>query len=253
MNIGGYEIIHPVKEKTPDTRYVMVTDDPGLKDESGTWEILYDPTLTGTTIDKCWQVRWARRWEYAGDSDILVQVDGSVGIESDFSPIVDAFRESNAEMGIMLHPTRLRIYDEYVAWVQQRNYPIKQAERCLSRIVSCFGIPVDKDLGFAQMCWMISRRTTNTLNLGKMMYGTLWYIGGEEIERLDQTVFTALVLRMYPDMPLWIVDNRLYQSKYFLWYPHHSDKPFIPLETSQMCKATWGGKRIMTNINNLYA
>lgn len=253
MNIGGYELIHPVKAKTPNTRYVMVTDDPELKDESGTWEIVYDPTLTGSTFDKCWQVRWLRRWEYAGDSEILIQIDGSVGVEGDLSPIVKAFRESGDEMGIMLHPTRLKIYDEYLSWVRFRGYPQAQAENCLTRLVNCYGIPVQQELGFAQMCWMISRRTTRTYNLGKVMYATLWYFGGDDVDRLDQTIFTGVMLRMFPDMPLWFVDNRLYQSKFFQWYPHHSDVPFKPMETSQMCKATWAGKRIMTNIDNLYA
>lgn len=251
MNISSYEIIHPVKVKTPDTRYVMVTDDPSLKDESNTWEIVYDASLSGSTFDRCWQVRWAKCWEYAGDCDVLIKIDGSVGIEGDLTPVIESFIRSDAQMGIMLHPTRLKLYDEYVAWVQTRGYEISQAEKALGKLASAFGYPVQQDMGMAQMCFTIEKPTDNVKNLERMMYAMCWYFGESDVDRLDQTIFTAVVLRYFPGLPLWFTDQRLYQSKYFQWYPHHSEIPFKPMDVKQMAKATWAGKRIMTNTKEL--
>ena len=69
-NINNYEIVHPIKEKSDRARYIMVTDDPDLKDESGSWEIVYDDTLTGSAFDKVMQIRW-NPWKYTDDYIVL--------------------------------------------------------------------------------------------------------------------------------------------------------------------------------------
>ena len=84
---NGYELVHEVKEKDPDADYVLVTDDPHLTSE--TWQVIYDPMPRYSPFAKCYTVRF-HPFRYA-DTNIIVRVDGSIGINKSLKPIVDEF------------------------------------------------------------------------------------------------------------------------------------------------------------------
>ena len=60
-NINGYEIIHNIDEELfnemkEDVEFIYVTDDHSIT--SNTWTVVYDDSLTGSTFDKCYQIRF---------------------------------------------------------------------------------------------------------------------------------------------------------------------------------------------------
>ena len=247
-NIAGYEIIHPVKVKSDRARYVMVTDDPDLKDESGTWEVVVDDTLTGTPFDKVLQVRY-NPFKYTDDS-IVVKIDGSVGIERNLDSLVDRFEKEPYDMSLMSHPTRMTMMEEYDAWVRMRGYQLDRANTVLAFMQQAEGYPVRDFKGLAQLCFQIQRRNRLNEDLNRLTYAFCKYLGDrrDEIERVDQCVFSMVCQKFFPKANIMWVDQRMYNGEPsnapFAWYPHHSDQPFPPMETKDMKEPYWLNKKL---------
>lgn len=243
-NINAYEIIHPVKEKSDRARYIMVTDDPNLKDESGTWEIVYDDTLTGTPFDKTLQVRY-NPFKYT-DDNIVIKIDGSVGVNKSLDDLVDRFEKEDYDMSLMLHPTRNTFYDEYVAWCQTRQYPVQQANSVLAFLTQAEGYPVKEFKGLAQLCFWIQRRSRINIDANRLIYSWCKYLGDKtnEVERVDQVVASFILQKYFGLAKIMFVDQRMYQSDYFTWYAHNSDTPFEKMDVKDMIEPFWLNKRL---------
>ena len=247
-NINNYEIIHPIKEKSDRARYIMVTDDPDLKDESGSWEIVYDDTLTGSAFDKVMQIRW-NPWKYTDDY-IVLRIDGSVGIEKSLDPLIDRFMKEDADLSIMLHPTRQTQLEEYTEWVQSRGYDAQQANRVLAFLQQGEGYPVKDYKGMAQLCYIMQKRTRMNEDLNRMTYTFLKYLGDDQtgIERVDQTIFSFVLQMYFPMAKIMYIDQRMYNGEAynapFQWYAHHSDQPFAPIDVKMMREAYFYNKRV---------
>lgn len=247
-NINNYEIVHPIKEKSDRARYIMVTDDPGLKDPSRSWEIIYDDTLTGSTFDKCYQIRFSP-WKYTDDY-IILRIDGSVGIEKNLDSLVDKFIESDADLSIMIHPTRQTQVEEYTAWVQSRGYDVQQANKVLAFMAQADGYSVMDFKGMAQLCYIIQKRNRLNEELNRMTYTFLKYLGDDRtgIERVDQTVFSFVLQNYFSTAKIMFIDQRMYNGEAskapFTWYPHHSNEPFAPIDVKEMKEAYFGNKRV---------
>lgn len=244
MNMGSYELVHPVLEKSDRARYIMVTDDPNLKDESGTWEIVYDDTLTGTPWEKTLQVRY-NPFKYT-DDPIVVKIDGSVGVNKSLDDLIDRFEKEDYDMSLMVHPTRNTLYDEYTAWVKQRKYPVEKANYILSFLQMAEAYPVREFKGLAQLCYSIQRRTRLNEEVNRMVYTWCNYFGTprEGIERVDQCIFSFVMQKWFSNTKIMFVDQRMYQSDYFTWYPHYSDTPFAKMDVKQMNEPFWLNKRL---------
>lgn len=247
-NMGSYEIIHPVKVKSDRARYIMVTDDPNLKDESGSWEIVYDETLKGSAFDKVMQVRWDP-WKYTDDK-IVLRIDGSVGIESSLDPLIDRFCKDKSDLSIMVHPTRNTMYDEYEAWVKMRGYSIDQANAVLGFLQMAEGFPVKDYKGLAQLCYIIQRRNRLNEDLNRMVYAFLKYIGDQRdaVERVDQCIFSFILQKYFGKANVMFIDQRMYNGEAskapFQWYAHNSDQPFPPIDVKTMKEPYFFNKRL---------
>lgn len=247
-NINNYEIVHPIKEKSDRAKYIMVTDDPTLKDESGSWEIICDDTLTGSPFDKTLQVRY-NAWKYTDDYIVLL-IDGSVGIEKNLDPLIDRFIKEDADISIMLHPTRSTLVEEYSAWVQTRGYDPQQANSVLAFMAMAEGYPVKEFKGLAQLCFLIEKHDPMCENLNRMTYAFAKFLGNnaDGIERVDQCVFSFILQKYFNTAKIMYVDQRMYNGEAskapFQWYPHNSDIPFRPMETKDMKEPYFFNKRI---------
>ena len=129
-NIAGYEIIHEIPAEciNPEIEYLYLTNDHSIT--SNTWTVVYCDDLTGSTFNKCYQIRF-NPFNYV-HTDMVMRIDGSMAINKDLMPLFKAFESTDADCMMMVHPTRNTMYDEYVAWVQTRNYPAEQADRILN-------------------------------------------------------------------------------------------------------------------------
>lgn len=243
-NMGSYELIHPILEKSERARYIMVTDDPDLKDESGTWDIVYDETLTGTPFDKTLQVRY-NPFKYTDDT-IVVKIDGSVGVNKSLDNLIDRFEKEPYDMSLMAHPGWDNFVDEYTAWVKTREYPVAHANFVLTFINNVEGYNVQNYKGLMQACYWIQRRNKLNEDANRLIYAFCKYLAGrsDEVERVDQVIASFVLQKFFGTANIMWVDQRLYQSDYFTWYPHKSNVPFGKLEAKELCKPYWKGERL---------
>lgn len=217
--IGMYEPVHEIGEKDPDAEYLLVTDNPELKSE--TWDVIVDETLQGPApFDKCCSIRYDC-FRYC-HTDICLRIDASVQIYRSTKWLVDEFENGMYNMALMPHPLRSDIRDEYAVWVNTRNYPGEQAERCLKAMEARgydFGYRGLFQTGFA-----IMRRGELTSKLNQEVFDWLKELGSDgKIERLDQTVFSCVVNMKYSDLKVMPVSEQIFHSEMMVHCYHGTD------------------------------
>lgn len=230
-NIGGYEILHEIKEKSDRAEYIYVTDDRSIT--SSTWTVVYvDNPHPEDPFELCYKIRF-NPFDYV-HTDLVVRIDGSMGIEKNLDEIVDFFN-NGFDIALCIHPTRANLYDEYVAWVVQRGYPREQAEKVLNFIQYFEGYDVKKDSGLYQYNFMIQRKDKKNLRLNEMTLALAHYLAPEDkqIDRLDQTLGSFVINKYFSDMKVMPVDQHLFDGKFFTWYVHNSD---IPMNCGGECR-----------------
>ena len=240
-NMNSYELIHPILFPSPNAEYIMVTDDPNLKDESGTWKVVCDHSLTGSPFDKTLQVRY-NPWKYC-DTDIVLKVDGSVGINANLDPIIDKFVEGGYDMSLMYHPGRDTMVQEYTVWVQFRGMKPEQANKVLSFMYGMEGYDVEHYRGMCQLCFQIQKKNDLNTTLNMMTYWLLKYLGDGDVERCDQAVFSFIMQKYFPNAKIMWVDNTIYDGRYMTWYAHNSNTPLIIPPSTQYIEPYWCNKK----------
>ena len=225
-NINGYEIIHNIPKEcmNPEIEYVYVTDDHSIT--SDTWNVVYADDLTGSTFDKCYQIRF-NPFNYV-HTDIVMRIDGSMGITRDVMPIFEYFVNGNYDAAVMPHPTRNTMYPEYVAWCQQRGYSPDQANKCLN-FMSANNYDVMNYKGLYQFNFMIQRNDAFNNNWNHMTYEILQKLATEPdtIERLDQTLGSFVLNKMFSDKNIMPVGQYICNGLFFNWYQHNTENPMV--------------------------
>lgn len=221
-NINGYEIIHNIPNEcmNPEIEYIYVTDDHSIT--SDTWTVVYADDLTGSTFDKCYQIRF-NPFKYV-HTDTVMRIDGSMGIVNDVMPIFQLFDKGQYEASVMIHPTRQNMYDEYVAWCQQRFYPVEQANKCLNFMISN-GYDIKGYKGLYQFNFMIQRKGNFNDEWNKTTYDVLKNLATppETIERVDQTIGSFILNRFYSDRKIMPVGQYICNGMFFNWYQHNTE------------------------------
>lgn len=233
--IGNYEIEHPIKEKDPEAEYVLVTDNPNLT--SSTWEIkLVENQHPEDPFDLCYKIRF-NPFDYV-HTDIVVRIDGSMQVNKSLAPIIKKFNEERYDIALLFHPTRTTLYDEYVAWVQQRQYPVEQANTVLNFLAQYEGYDVKNYKGLYQYNFMIQRNNKVNNDLNRMTLALLKYLApvGKQVERVDQTIGSFIVNKYFNQMKIMWWDERLCHSQFFTWYAHGSNNPFAFGGVKDLCK-----------------
>ncbi|MBR2345157.1 MAG: hypothetical protein IKA71_05165 [Lentisphaeria bacterium] len=218
---NGYENVREIGECDPNAEYLLITDDPELKSE--TWKVIYDHELDGLSpFDKCYRVRFSL-FNYAS-TDICVYIDGSIHIQKSFSHLIDDFIAGNYEAGVMVHAQRDTFPEEYQVWMQFRNYPEKQAEKFFKLLQHS-----NYDLNFRGMFaggFRIWRRTKLCADIDRMTMAFLTMLGEEnQIERLDQTVFSYVLNTFFRDINILPLSFQVILSDYMQWCHHGTRIP----------------------------
>ena len=230
FNIGGYEVLHEIpKEAINDSiDYLYITDDHSIT--SSTWSVIYDDGLTGSTFDKVFQIRY-NPFRYT-DNEVVMKIDGSMAIVKDLMPLFKFFDEGGYDCAMMIHPTRNTMYDEYLAWVQLRGYPIEQANRSLVFMASN-GYDVRNYKGLFQYNFIMQRNNEINNRLKAETYNLLKMNApkGETVDRLDQTLGSFVINTHYPELKILPVGQYVcvkdFYGGYFDWCMHGTEIPMV--------------------------
>lgn len=220
---GGGERIHEIKEKDPEAEYILVTDD--VMAESKTWNIVWAHTDERMTVwEKCCDVRF-HPFEYAM-SDIVVRLDGSIGINKSLKPIIDEFERRQADRCLMIHPSRASIPYEYDVWCTDRGYPRDQAKDMMD-IMRRLGYDLHKH-GLFQSCFEVVRFNRTNQLVNDITFDLLRYAAADgHIQRINQTWLSMVINHLFSDqlkvMP--VSQNIITDGDLMQWYLHNSDTP----------------------------
>lgn len=242
--VGNYDKTHKIIEKTPNCQYVLVTDNPSFKDESG-YEVVYAPELSrfNNNFDKILYIRY-HPFLFI-DCDIVLRIDASVQVRDDLTRIFQDFEKGDSQLAVHIHPTRNTVYDELVAWVQQRGMDVDEANKVLQFMTQFEGYNVKDYKHLIQLSWSMEKNTPAIQRLDELTYAWNKYLGNNSDFRCDQCVFSFVVAKYFNQLPMDIWDMRILFGKYFLWYPHNSDVPF-QFDMKELKPAYWLNKRIQT-------
>lgn len=217
---NGYEKVHEVMEKDQEADYVLVTDDQNLR--SDTWHVVCDPMPRFSAFAKCYQVRF-HPFNYVS-TPIIVRVDGSIGINKSLKPIVDEFDRGQYDRCLMIHPHRNTLPSEYDVWVKTRGYPRQQADKCM-RALQRMGYDLEQK-GIYQGCFEVLRNNYTNTDINDLTFALLCLMGTGSIERIDQTITSAVINRFYGDMKvLPVSEDIITDGDLMQWYFHNSDRP----------------------------
>lgn len=216
-NFGGYEIMRELGVKVPDVEYIYVTDDPTLT--SDTWEIVYDKSLDGlNAFEKVMRIR-ENPFKYCS-TNLCIRIDASIEVCDSLDKIVDDFYMANKDMGVMVHPERDNVFDEYDKWISFRGCDPKEKESVIESL---------KKYG----CDLSTRGLYET---GLMIYAKSPYVKQffakysnllEKVVddcgkiRVDQVVFSA-ALNTYGGIYVWPMSHECVQSSLFQSMEHNS-------------------------------
>lgn len=221
-NLNGYEVMHEIAPEAinDEIEYIYVTDDHSIT--SSTWTVVYADDLTGSTFDKCYQIRF-NPFKYVNTNTVM-RIDGSMGIVADVMPIFEYFDQYGYDAAVMPHPTRMTMYPEYVAWCNQRDYPVEQANKCLTFMASN-GYDVNNYKGLYQYNFMIQRNDAFNNNWNAITYDVLKRLAAppDTVERLDQTIGSFVLNTMFSEKKIMAVGQYVCDGMFFNWYMHNSE------------------------------
>ena len=215
--MGDYEKVHEVVQKSPRTRYLLITDREDLRSE--TWEVICDKTLLGGAVNKTRYVKW-HPWNYT-DDEVVVMIDGSIGVNGPLDEVIDAFQ--GHDLCMMIHPERNTVKEEMEAWMQWRGLEPNDAERQLS-LMEQSGYNINSYRGLYQCCFRTMRRTPQVRRYFETVAGILLLCGKHGDYATPEQVLASFVLnKLFCTLPVLWVSERLVNSKYLSWYFHNSD------------------------------
>lgn len=184
-NFGGYEIMREVLNPQEDVEYVYVTDDKELT--SKTWKIVYDEDLDNLSpFEKVQKVR-LDPFKYC-NTTTCVRIDASIEVVGNLDNLVNQFYLSNCDVGIMVHPERDNIYDEYDKWIEWRGVQQEEKEHVISALED-FGCDLSVK-GLYETGFMIYLNNIYTYNMLKKVSEAMKTVGNT---RVDQVVFSSVV------------------------------------------------------------
>ena len=216
-NFGKYEIMREIWHKQDDVEYVYLTDDEKLT--SDTWKITYDHDLDGLTpIQKLQKVR-ENPFKYCSTTT-CVRIDASIEVTGSLDKLIRDFHEANSDIGIMVHPERDNVFDEYDKWEEFRALDPKEkpfVTEALSRMGCDLTIKGLYETGF--MVYVKNEYTDILLRkYAEIMNNLVSEFG---VVRVDQVVFSS-VMNSFGNVYVFPMSHQCIQSKELRSMEHNS-------------------------------
>lgn len=216
-NFGNYEIMREIEGKQNDVEYIYVTDDKTLT--SKTWTVVYDERLEGLDVyEKVLRVR-ENPFEYCSTTT-CVRIDASIWVTGSIDKLVEDFHIANSDIGVMVHPERDNVYDEYEKWITFRGCNRAEKDAVIESLKR-HGCDLEmKGLYEVGLTIYVNNRYTNAF-LKKYSEILSAVIGDCGRIRVDQVVFSA-VLNTFANAYIFPISHACIQSKSLLSMEHNS-------------------------------
>jgi len=220
INIGGYELVHEIQEKSDNAEYIMLTDDCTLQSE--TWTIKYvDNEYSEDPMYTVLKLRY-NIFDYI-NTDIAFVVDGSIQVNKNLDIFIRKMEESNSDCCLFLHNYHKTFRQEYYAWELARNYPHQQVEKIIELVGENY---FNNNKGIVCRTVFAQKNTAYNRKLNSIVfdYCKLLKFDKYKADRLDQTILSYVIQQYFYDIlnPLYFSIELINDTEYFTWYSHNS-------------------------------
>lgn len=218
--IGGYDTIKPILYKSPNAEYILVTDNKELKSDD--WNIIYvDNFHPEDNFDLCYKIRF-NPFVFV-NTNIVLRIDASIQIVDNTDYLIEEYINGGYDVGLMIHPSRNTMMEEYRTWINCRQYPIEQANKCLT-FMALQGYDIENYKGLYQYCAMIQRNNKMNDDWNSLTLSYLKYLAqsGKRIERLDQTIGSFVLNKFFNGYKIMAFSQDILRGKPFQWCQHHT-------------------------------
>lgn len=219
-NFNNYELFREPEAIDPNCEYIYVTDNENL--QSSKWKIIVDKDLYGlSAFDKCYKVRF-NLFNYVSTMT-CIYLDGSIQIHKSLRKLYNKFIESNADLGLCVHPGRSTLKEEYEVWLAKRNYDYRQFQKAKA-FAKAAGYDFDNYKGLYQGGCRIVKNTELNQEIDNFVYNSLKKLGTKDkIERLGQTIYSLILNKFYEnEVKVFPFSQQILQSDYMHICPHGS-------------------------------
>ena len=170
--------------------HILITDQ---VQSAASWEQrIITPTI-GYPFDDIFKIRW-NPFEYT-DSEYVIWLDGSIRVMGDLDIYINMMQAGNYDFATIRHPYRTNIFDEYIAWINMRHYPIAKAVWWMT-FMERTGYNLDSH-GLYQVNVCIFKNTPIVKEYAKRVWDMLHLFDTKHAERLDQTIATYVLKHFY--------------------------------------------------------
>lgn len=220
---NNYDILRDPLDISFDCEYIAVTDNRDLKSDIWTIKYLPDWLSNANGITKSFYVRY-HPFEFVTTNTCIV-IDGSILIKRNLDKIINEFNARNSDICLSVNCTVNNSYNEFPYWIARRHYPSEQMHKSIA-LMELLNYPKWYK-GCFEATFKICRRNKQTDILHNFIYSCLELLGDKyHVERLDQTILTALMNTKFNHLNVMPVSRDLYQSSYLQWCAHNSRKPY---------------------------
>lgn len=217
---GGYEFVREVECVDENVEYVLVTDDKTLT--SNTWTIKYLENKSDDIFENCYEVRF-HPFKYVSN-DIVVRIDASMSVKEGLSSLVSDFAYGGYNTALVIHPERNTLLNEYAAWVHCRGYDGRRAVAAIKKISEELEYNIYDYKGLYQLGFAIQRNNDVNKVLNDKTFKFMKELSvGKSFERLDQTIFSAIVNKNErSENIMWLSEKVITDSPYIQLHDHNS-------------------------------
>lgn len=207
--------------------YYCLTDDKELV--SNNWKCVYIPEfdtdrLSG--IQKTYMCKYSFYKYIPNNYNYYFTIDASIEVADKLSPIIKYADDNEFDIGLSMHPTRIKWGDEYSEWENTRNLNHEYVET-FYKYARELGFDPEAENGLIECTVKIYKNNSAVINFIDDVYETLKNVVNFK-DSNEQCYFTCIYNKHMNNMKTFFFTRQLYSnSRYFNSYYHNTNNKWV--------------------------
>ena len=230
---NDYDILRDPLVVDENFDYYCLTDDKKLN--SNVWKCIYIEKLDNvnlTGVQKTYMAKYSF-YKYIPDGyEYWINIDASILVIDKMSNLIERFKYGGYDIGLSIHPDRMRYIDEYAIWEQTRGLDHKYTERFVE-FANQNKVNLNEDSGLIECTVKVYKNTKAVVDFIFNVYETLKEWNNFE-DKNDQCYFTITYSKYEDNLKTLFFYRQLYSNSiYFNSFIHNTTSRWVNQFTRQ--------------------
>lgn len=221
-NFGNYEPLREPKEIDKDCEYILVTDNKKIKSNVYKIKYLSKKFDNYTPISKTFYVRY-HPFDFVTTNTVII-LDGSMQINKSLNNLYTAFINSKCDIaaGCWIGVVN-NIEGMFDYWLNHRGYDYNDYLKNKAFLLALNFTSCDI---FHETGYLIINKNTKNLDFLVDTFESLKQVSksNNDLNRLDQTIFNAMLYKIYSELNVFNLSRQIIQSKYITYCKHNTNQ-----------------------------